>query len=68
MLACMQAFDEAATQEDVFCELKIVVHAALRGCNGSILAYGQTGAGMHPFYSVFPPRASMLCFQTSFNN
>lgn len=36
---------EASTQEDMFQDVKPIVHAVLNGYNGTVLAYGQTGSG-----------------------
>ena len=38
-------YGEASTQEDMFQDVKPIVHAVLNGYNGTVLAYGQTGSG-----------------------
>ena len=38
-------YGEASTQEDMFQDVKPIVHAVLSGYNGTVLAYGQTGSG-----------------------
>ena len=38
-------YGETSTQEDIFLDVKPIVHAVLNGYNGTVLAYGQTGSG-----------------------
>ena len=38
-------YGEDSSQEDVFQDVKPIVHAVLNGYNGTVLAYGQTGSG-----------------------
>ncbi len=38
-------YGEASSQEDIFQDVKPIVHAVLNGYNGTVLAYGQTGSG-----------------------
>ncbi|DBA71185.1 TPA: hypothetical protein ACH3X2_011584 [Trebouxia sp. C0005] len=38
-------YDEASSQEDLFQDVRPIVHAVLNGYNGTVLAYGQTGSG-----------------------
>ena len=38
-------YGEASTQEDMFQDVKPIVHKVLDGYNGTVLAYGQTGSG-----------------------
>ena len=43
----IQVFDGTTTQEDVFEEVKGVVDSVMSGFNGTVMAYGQTSAGMY---------------------
>ncbi len=38
-------YGEAISQEDLFQDVRPIVHAVLNGYNGTVLAYGQTGSG-----------------------
>ena len=38
-------YGEDSSQEDLFQDVKPIVHAVLNGYNGTVLAYGQTGSG-----------------------
>ncbi len=38
-------YGEASSQEDLFQDVRPIVHAVLNGYNGTVLAYGQTGSG-----------------------
>ncbi|MCJ1305143.1 hypothetical protein MMC08_007957, partial [Hypocenomyce scalaris] len=38
-------YGESSSQEELFQDVKPIVHAVLNGYNGTVLAYGQTGSG-----------------------
>ena len=38
-------YGEASSQEDMFQDVKPIIHQVLNGYNGTVLAYGQTGSG-----------------------
>ena len=59
-----RVFGEAATQADVFDELRGTVQAVLQGFNASILAYGQTGSGEGGGRGGPAGRAGVACGRT----